>query len=177
MPRKGQVTRSVRIDKEADAELRRLAAEQGVSVNLLANKALRRFAEWDAYGEKFGFLSLPSGLLLRLMDYLTDDEARELGAWVGKDLIREYVMFWFKEETPENVVEAFPRLFAKYGRSFDYDEQADGPLHTAILKHNGGKRWSIFYAQVMETAFHEILSKQVRLDLSENQVVARFRLP
>jgi hypothetical protein len=148
-----------------------------VSVNLLANKALRRFTEWDAYGEKFGFFSIPAGLFLKMMEYLTDQQAKDLGAWVGGNLIKEYVMFWFKDLSPENVLQAFPRLFAKYGRTFDYEEHEDGPNRTAILKHNHGMRWSLYYGEVVETAFRDLLKRPVRIERSDNQVVARFRWP
>ncbi len=177
MPRKGQVTRSVRIDKQTDDELRRLASDQGVSVNLLTNKALRKFAEWDGYGEKFGFVSVPSGLLGKMMEYLSDEQVRDLAGWVGKNLIREYTMFWFKDVSTERVIDAFPRLFAKYGRSFDYEEHSDGPQHTAILKHNRGAKWSLYYGEIIETIFKEILNQHVRVERSDNQVVARFRYP
>jgi hypothetical protein len=175
VPRKGQITRSVRIDKDVDEHLRQLAEEQRVSVNLLANKALRRFTEWDAYGEKFGFLSIPSGLFAKLMDYLTNEQAKELGEWVGRDLVKEYVMFWFKDMSTETVLEAFPRLFARYSRSFDYEERNEGPNHVAILKHNRGMKWSLYYGAVVEAMFRELVHQPVRVERSDNQIVARFR--
>jgi len=78
MPGKASVTRSVRIEKDADERLRHLAEQGDTSVNTLVNRALRKFVEWDAYGEKFGFITLPSAMLIKLMDCLTDEEAREL---------------------------------------------------------------------------------------------------
>src|SRR5881409_1363272 len=77
MPGKASVTRSVRIEKDADERLRHLAEQGDTSVNTLVNRALRKFVEWDAYGEKFGFITLPSAMLIKLMDCLTDEEARE----------------------------------------------------------------------------------------------------
>src|SRR6266571_3014843 len=77
MPGKGSITRSVRIEKDADERLRQLADQGDTSVNTLVNRALRKFVEWDAFGEKFGFITLPSAMLIKLMDCLTDEEARE----------------------------------------------------------------------------------------------------
>jgi len=89
MPKKGSVTRSVRIEKDADERLRVLADQGDTSVNTLVNRALRKFVEWDAYGEKFGFVTMPNVILVKLMEYLTEEEAREIGGWAGKNLIRE----------------------------------------------------------------------------------------
>src|SRR5438445_7942201 len=115
MSGKGSVTRSVRIEKDADERLRNLASQGDTSVNTLVNRALRKFVEWDAYGEKFGFITLPSVILVKLMECLTDEEAKQLGAWAGKNLVKEYITFWFKELTVETLLEGFPKLFAKYG--------------------------------------------------------------
>ena len=176
MPGRGSVTRSVRIEKDADERLRELAVQGTTSVNTLVNRALRKFVEWDAYGEKFGFITLPSVILVKLMDCLTDEEAKELGVWAGRNLLKEYITFWFKEVTPETLLEGFPRLLSKYGRAFAYEELVEEDRRVIILKHGSGARWSTFYEEAMKTAFHDLLQRDVRVEKSENQVVVRFRL-
>src|SRR5947209_14472552 len=52
MPGKASVTRSVRIEKDADERLRHLAEQGDTSVNTLVNRALRKFVEWDARSEE-----------------------------------------------------------------------------------------------------------------------------
>src|SRR6266545_2612301 len=122
MPRGSQPARSVRIDQDVDERLRKLAAEQGVSVNALATRSLRRYAEWDAYADKFGFVDMPSSIFSRMIDTLTDEQSRALGQWAGATLLREYITFWFKDVRLETLLEACPRLIAKYGRLFEYEE-------------------------------------------------------
>src|SRR5207247_7901534 len=118
MPGKASVTRSVRIEKDADERLRHLAEQGDTSVNTLVNRALRKFVEWDAYGEKFGFITLPSAMLLKLMDCLTDEEARELGIWAGENLVKEYFRFCLDEVTREAVIEGFASYLLMYVRTF-----------------------------------------------------------
>src|SRR5437879_12374927 len=114
MPGKASVTRSVRIEKDADERLRHLAEQGDTSVNTLVNRALRKFVERDAYGEKFGFITLPSAMLIKLMDCLTDEEARELGLRPGENLGKEYITPWFKEVTPETLLDGFQPLLERY---------------------------------------------------------------
>ena len=175
MPKKGSVTRSVRIEKDADERLRVLADQGDTSVNTLVNRALRKFVEWDAYGEKFGFVTMPNVILVKLMEYLTEEEAREIGGWAGKNLLREYITFWFKEITPETVLEGFPKLLSKYGRAFAYEELVEDDRIVMIIKHGGGMKWSTFYEEAIRVCFLELLEKDVKVDKTENQVVARFR--
>lgn len=173
MPTRGSVTRSVRIEKDADDRLRQLAGQGDTSVNTLVNRALRKLVEWDAYSEKFGFVTMPGVILVKLMDCLTEEEARDLGIWAGKNLLKEYITFWFKEMTQETLLEGFPKLLAKYGRAFAYEELAEDDRTVIILKHSGGTRWSTFYEEAIRTAFREHLQREVRVEKSENQVVIR----
>lgn len=176
MPRTAQLTRSVRIDRDVDEGLRRLAKESGVSVNALALRAIRRYAEWDSFAEKFGFVDMPGAIVGRMLSDLTDKQLEELGSWVGTTLLREYVTFWFKEITLDTVLEACPRLLSKYGRLFSYEERDEVGRRTIIVKHEGGPVASAFYDHVIRGAFAELLKKPVTIERMENQVVARFSM-
>lgn len=177
MARSAQMTRSVRIDRDVDEGLRRLAKEYSVSVNALALRAIRRYAEWDSFAEKFGFVDMPGSIVARMIRDLEEPQVVELGTWVGSTLLKEYVTFWFKQVTLETVLEACPRLIAKYGRLFEYEERAEAGRRTIILKHEGGNRISLFYEHVVKGAFGGLLGKPVTIERMENQVVARFGVP
>lgn len=172
-----KITRSIRLEGGIDQEIQKLADHQNVSVNFLVSKAVRRFVEWDARGGKFGFVSVPPGLLERMMEYVTEGEARELGRWAGQDLVRELVTFWFKEVNLETLLAAYPNLLAKYGHVFEVEMMIDDGRHTLILKHGLGRKWSAFHEEVMRTALGGVLKKPVRVEGLENQVMVRFTVP
>ena len=138
----GTTTRTIRLEREVDALLRRLAGEERVSVNHLVNRSLRRLVEWDALADKFGVISLPASLVRRMMEYLTEEEAREMGQWVGRELVREFLTFWFKEISEQNVLREYPRLNALYGKSFEYEEHQEGDRFVIILKHSAGRKFA-----------------------------------
>src|SRR5207244_7586597 len=48
------VTRTFRIDRDVDRKMEGLSSEGRVSMNQMANKALRRYVEWEVNAEKFG---------------------------------------------------------------------------------------------------------------------------
>ena len=172
----GTTTRTIRIDREVDALLRRLSDEEHVSVNHLVNRSLRKLVEWDAYAEKFGVVSMPSALVERMMDNLTDEQAQELGAWVGSNLVREFLTFWFKELSVTQVLREYPRLTAQYGRAFEYEERQDGGRWVIILKHGNGRRWSVFYGELLRCLFETVAQREAAIEATENQVVARFSI-
>lgn len=176
MPASTSVTRTIRIDRDVDEFLRRFGEQEGVSVNLLVNKAIRRLVEWDIYADKFGLVELPASLIEKMMDHLTDEEARDLGQWVGHKLLPEFITFWFKEVNLQAMVVGFPRLQSRYGRAFEYEEHVKAGKWTIVLKHSGGARWSMYYAELLRTAFRELLKTDIVTEKTDDQVVARFEL-
>jgi len=169
-------TRTLRLETDVDTFLRTLAEREGVSVSFLVGKALRKLVEWDAFAEKFGIVSVPSSLVTRAMDYLSEEQARELGKWAGRNLVKEFVLFWFKEVTLQTLVVGYPRLTSRYGRAFEYEERRDGPHWLVVLKHGQGRKWSIFYEELLQGLFREITLRDVKLEATDDQVMARFSI-
>lgn len=168
------VTRTIRVANEIDDFLREFAEKEGVSVNFLVNRSLRKFVDWDIYAEKFGIVSLPGSLIDRMMDYLDEDQARELGRWVGRNSIREFITFWFKEVSLRTVVKGYPRLAAQYGRAFEYDEHVENGRWVIILKHGKGHKWSVYYEELLRALFEDILKKETKVETTQDLVVVRF---
>jgi len=169
-------TRTVRLEEEVDGALHALAAEEGVSVNFLVNRALRKLVEWDSYAERFGVVSLPGAQVERMMDYLSEEQARELGEWVGRNLVKEFLTFWFKDVSARTLLQSYPRLSSQYGRLFEYQERAEGGRWTIVLKHGRGRKWSQYYEALLAGMFREILGLEPALESTDGQVVARFDL-
>ena len=168
------VTRTIRLDGDTDRALSTLAEKERVSVNFLVNRALRKFIEWDVYADKFGFVSMPSSLVTKMMSYLSDEEAKEMGRWAGQNLVKDFLTFWFKEVSVTTLVKGYPALESKYGKSFEYEEHVEGGRWTIILKHGRGIKWSHYYEELLRSVFEQLLKKEVKTERTEDQVVARF---
>lgn len=168
------VTRTIRIEEEFDDFLQDVAGEEGVSVNFLVTKALRKYVQWDVHADRFGMASLPGSLVDRIMGHLTEEQVRELGRWAGQNLVKEFITFWFKEVSLRALVKDYPRLTALYGGAFEYEEHHKGGAWTIVLKHGLGPKWSVYYTELLRGVFRESLRKDVDVQTMENQVVARF---
>jgi hypothetical protein len=166
----------VRIEEGVDEALHGLATDEGVSVNFLVNRALRKLVEWDTFADRFGVVSLPSAQVDRMMSYLSDEEARELGEWVGRNLVREFLTFWFKDVSARTLLKSYPRLSSEYGRLFEYVESSDGERWTIVIKHGRGRKWSMYYEELLRGVLREILSVDSVIEATDGQVVARFDL-
>jgi hypothetical protein len=150
------VTRTFRIDADVDDKLGGLSSEGRVSMNQIANKALRRYVEWEANAEKFGTVTTSASTIRKFFDYLTVDQAKEMGSWWGENQAPGIITFWFKKFDFDSVLKALEFLGAQYGRAFTSDYSFDGKSHTLIVKHDMGLKASIFYAEAVKSAFSHL---------------------
>ncbi len=171
--RQRTITHTIRVDENLDRLLRKVSDNDHITMNSIVARALRRFAEWDVYAERFDFVTVPSALLTRMMSLVPDEEVPELGRWAGGNLTRDLVVFWFKHVSLDTVLEAMKLVGSKYGRAFEFEHSSDGNEHVIVVKHNRGAKWSIFYDQSFKTVFKELLSMELKSDFTENQVVFR----
>ena len=169
-------TRTFRIDADVDRRLLELSESMGVSANLLANRALRKLVEWDDYAEKFGFFTWPSALVVEMMSFISDDDVKRLGLWAGSNIWREFIFFWFKKISTENVIDAVRVLFPRYAKGYDCEYLHDvvDRKHVVVIKHGLGRKWSIYYEHFLRGLFGGA-SKEIEVDAMENQLVVRVK--
>ena len=169
------MTRTIRIDQDVDERLRRLSEQEGVSVNSLVGRSLRRLVEWDAYAEKFGFVAVPGALFSHLIELLSEEQAAELGRWAGTSVVREYITFWFKEINLETFRRGLVELSSRYDRPFEYEERVGKDDYTLVIFHGGGSKNSLYYGEMIRVILEDLLHFQPSVERTENQVTVRFR--
>lgn len=109
------------------------------------------------------------------MVYLTDEEAAELGRWTAKNVVREFVNFWFKEFSVRTLLRGIALLSSKYANHYDYEYVYDEEKHehTLILTHGTGRKWTLYFEQLAKAAF-KMLGIEIETDAMENQLVLRI---
>ena len=167
-------TRAFRIDDSVDRQLREWAEREGVTASFLANKAIRRLVEWDMFAERFGFIAMPKEALSRMIEFLSEEEVRQLGRWVGENVYRAFTTFMFKHLDLETVLEVLPKLTSRYTKAFEYEEQRDGRRITIVLRHGRGRKYSLYYEEVARALFADMAVRGIRTEAQEDAVVLDF---
>lgn len=175
-PPSKSVVRSLRLDEDIDKSLHKYALQEGISVNSLVNRALRRYVVWDVNASRFGFVSLAGASLTKIMTYLSDDEVRELAQWVGENSVRDFVTFFFGDVTLHTLLKGL-KLLGEYGGHFEYVESTSGQIRSVVLKHSRGIKWSIQCEEQVRYVVEKFLGLKVASERTENQVTFRFPLP
>ena len=174
MGSKPRVIRTLRIPSTLDLGLQELAQERNTSVNALAENALTRFFEFDRHEGELDHTALPRTLLVKAFDYLSDDEARDLGLRSDAVSMTEFVLLHLQGADLDAVLDAY-QMRAKYTRAFKFHHSAEGQSHTILLNHNMGMRWSILFEVSSREVFHKLLGIDLQTELSGNLVIGRFK--
>jgi hypothetical protein len=155
--------------------LHKCALEEGITVNSLSNRALRRYVVWDANASRFGFVTLAGASLTKIMTYLSEDEVREFARWVAENSLRDFLTFFFGEVTLHTLLKGL-KLLADYGGHFEYEESDSGHARTVVLKHGRGIKWSTHYEEQVRYVVEKLLGLKIETEKTENQVTFRFAL-
>ena len=166
-------TRTMRVEDDVDDAVHDIAERERVSVNLVVNRALRRFVEWEQSSASRGMVSVPPALLVKLMSNRKPEEARELGRWTGSHLFIPNLRTQYATVTVGVAIRGVSQL-SSYGGRFEFDHKVTGKMHTVYIRHSLGLRWSSYYAGAMEAIFGEFLRKKIRLRVTEELCLCQF---
>jgi len=167
--------RTFRVEADVDDDIVRLAREDRVSLNQLANKALRRYVEWDRAPTNRGLVSVPSLLLVKLMGELSEARAHGLGRWAGEELFLPNLQSGYPTVSLERA-EKLMRMLGTYGGRFTFDHSLEGGKHVFTVGQRLGKNWSAYYAGALETIFERFLGKAIRETVTDNMCVVEFKV-
>jgi hypothetical protein len=172
-PQKGRPSQnhSFRLDQDTIDGLHAISEKERINVNALANKALRKYVEYDVLAEKFGLITISKALLKTLFALMTEQQARELGRKSGLEAGPTIVTFWYKKFDLENTIKAIGKITSEYGRNFSFDSSFDGKTHVLVMRHESGKNASAYYGESVKTVF-SILGHDCRIEENEDQVTA-----
>jgi hypothetical protein len=173
--RRKTVLRTVRITSDLDHTLEKDARAKKATVNALIGSIFTKYAEWDRFTEKLGFVSI-SGLFLReLLARLTVEEIGELGREMGKRLPGEMARFWFKQVNVDALI-GLISLYCTYAGAGEYELETNGRDYSVVVHHNLGEKWSIYLENLISTASEEALRIRPKFIASEDFVSMTIRL-
>lgn len=160
---------------DVDRILERDAAEKGIPVGTLLSIILRKYADWDRLTEKYGFVSLPNTVFKSLLDEVDAEKIARIGRESGKSF-KGRLLFWFKEANLESLI-ALILITYRYSGLARCEYQKFGDDYVITLKHELGRKWSIYTRELLRTALIEILAKTSETEITDSSVMIRFSAP
>ena len=166
--------RTFAIERELSEKIDDLVEGHPLEVNLLVNKALRRYVEWGRFVDDFKLVTIDPLLLELFWSHLTVDEAREVGLKSGNNRIVEFILYYFRKFDLDSVLKIFRVIGAEYSNVYVYSESDDEGNRTIILRHGMGLSASAYYGASFNALCHR-LGLKVDLEESDDQVICKIR--
>lgn len=163
------ITRTIRLDEDITLQLAATAERERQSGNIIITKALRRYLEWTQYAKLLNHATVSRTLLEKMMDYLTAEEARELGRWSATNTLVEMTNMLFGGVRLTSTI-ATLAIMAKYSGRFALEHTFENSKHYLILIHDAGLKWSQFYEEFLITGIQNSQVNQFDVKITDNQV-------
>jgi hypothetical protein len=164
------------LSEHLDDLLERDPKDKRISINSLVTSLITRYAEWDRYIEKIGFISLPREVIKLVVDSIDDEKIRQLAEGFGSRHGEEYMMFWSKRLSPDMFLDQLA-LFCRYAGLARYEIYSDEGDHVIVLHHELGRKWSIFLSHKLTQVMKNTIKVIPRFDITEHSVVLKFFIP
>lgn len=169
------VLRGIRIPKELNDILQHDAKAENRTVSALVVSILAKYAEWDRFTQKFGFVSIPRDNYKHMIDAM-DEHAYLTATQDTPSTFLEMVRFWHKRVDAETVC-AFCDTLSKYvGTTQCEIERADGK-YTITLQHDFGPKYSLHLKRDYETGIRQALRIEPKIETTNHSVFIRFAEP
>ena len=151
------VTRTVRIDEAYDEVLRYEADRQGISVNTLVDRILRRYSVSYRFFENLGAVTISPHTFSDMLAVLEEEEIRAIARSAGMERPKELILKRGLPLTYENAVWYVTELLGDnsgWFRTTYYVREEEDIIH---LSHNQVVGWSIFLKEYIGAFFKEVI--------------------
>ena len=173
---KKEVTRSItyRLPEALITELDGEARQKKISQNVLVKQILEKYIEWDRYSAKMGMIPVPKEILQTLGDDLDGRDIDEI-INILFPIIKNTVMFVKGGFDLERCIETLEDYMRTSGMNSDH--RVDGNLHSFIIQHDLGIKWSVFTEQLLSQIFRNFASdKDLKFQTTDSTVILKVPL-
>ncbi|MDQ3851338.1 MAG: hypothetical protein M3299_00720 [Thermoproteota archaeon] len=146
-----------RLDSKVIDELQTEADNREISLNVLVNQVLKRYAEWDRYENKIGMKPVPRVILSNLIDKAISvakssgikeidvyrDQIIKQAAQLAFTLMKDSVLFMKKQYNLWVVLSVLEEYMKVSGIKADHKLEGSRK-HVFIIQHELGENWSLF---------------------------------
>ena len=168
--------RTLRFSESLVSSLQKEAADEGTTVNALANSILSEYFDWAKKAREFGFISLHKPIFMRLIEEQDEETLARIGREVMTATWKEMSEFFFQDSSPDKILEILnmrskmnpDRLRTRMTREKD--------TYTIVLRHDFGPKWSIVEKSALQELVRKTFLVEPRINAGESVVTARFKV-
>lgn len=178
-----------RLDEGVVEELTKESDQKEVSLNVLVNQILKRYAEWDRYENKIGVIPVPRVMMTKLIDkalgiakdsgIINIEEMKKQIITEAVEIaylsLKESVLFMRSDFNLFSVLYILEEYMKVCGLNSEHKFD-NGSRHVFTLQHDMGENWSLFSKELLEKIFINLAQVKTNITYTNNTVIAEVML-
>lgn len=172
----GSVSITFRFPRSVLEELKEEADGKNISINGLLNQVAASHVEWHARASKAGFIAVRRPMLKRIFDELGEEEIDELARTSAEEM-KGVCMLMVKAHTQRSVLQFIERWVraSDFGYRHLVDDKDDNSIHTYIVQHDVGYKWSYYMSRLFSYMAEEVALFKPEINIGKDMVVLKVR--
>jgi hypothetical protein len=116
------------------------------------------------------------GVISETFERLSEEEVVQLARSVGKNALSDIILF-MKGKIDLDSLFSWLELWLKRNSTAGFSYVVKNGIHTCIMKHNLGSKWSLYHKTVLQLMLEEIIGESsiVEFKTAENILVFKFK--
>lgn len=175
--KKKTITRTFRINEEWNKVLQAEAKRLRVSVNTLMNQILRRYSIFHRFADRYGVLTIPNETFIPILEAASETGLAEAGKISGSTRPKDGLLMMGRPLDFNSLIWMIDELYGgpDFGRWFKCDHHIKINQDIFHLRHNLGKKWSIFTSNYLTYMFKSILDLDVKPELLDQAMTIKIK--
>jgi hypothetical protein len=163
-----------RVERNVLDKLRAEAERKMESVNILGNQIFKEYVYWHSPAAEAGMMYMSKKNLVRIMDKLTQEQINQI---VDEHLKDEFVG-QVQMITGEYNITSFLRSLESWMSSsgIHYRHDLKDRIHTYVILHEMGKKWSYFFERWLKGAFKTFKAKDEEVNATDDTIVLKLSM-
>lgn len=173
---KKEATRSItyRLPEKLVHELETESTQKGISQNVLVRQILDKYIQWDKFSNKIGMIPVPKEILESLGGELDGQDIDEIINLIFP-MIKDSVMFVKGGYDLKRCIEMLEDYMKVSGMNSDH--RVEGNVHSFLIQHDLGMKWSVFTEQLLSQIFRSFLpDKDLKFQTTDSTVILSVSL-
>jgi hypothetical protein len=126
---------------------------------------LDSYSEWGRFEDMVGMISLAKPVVVKLFCNMSEEEVVNLATSVGKDAIKDIALFMGSEIDFDLFLHWLEVRMKKSSAGITHTVK--GNLHTYVIKHDLGRKWSLYHKMILESIFRESFGRTIDVGISD----------
>ena len=159
---------SFRISERWLEILREEAERQGFSVNAIMNRILQDYCESGRWKDRVSVVYFTRPTLARIVNCCSEDGILEVAKISGSTGAKDMLHTMGISPTYKEVTHFIENNLGKSANWFNFNQYTRGKKEIIHVRHELGRKWSLFVGNQIATMFESILDMKAKTEIFDN---------